>query len=133
GRAYANLHTVAHPGGEIRGQIRITDRRPVSHYSDPEFSWRYEVAPAGIGFINSTALGRQYFGDMIVGAARDFLQGGTLFRFNLTSAKPGHGNDHRGWGNGKDDDDDGHGGKGNDNFNHGRLHGRTLAFEDPRL
>ena len=84
GRAYANLHTTANPGGEIRGQIIVTDRPPVSHYSDPEFSWKFEVAPAGLGFINSRALGPQYQGDMIVGAARDFLQGGTLFRFNLT-------------------------------------------------
>jgi glucose/arabinose dehydrogenase len=84
GRAYANLHTAAHGGGEIRGQVVITDRAPVSHYSDPEFSWKFEVAPAGLGFIASRALGPQYLGDMIVGAARDFLQGGTLFRFNLT-------------------------------------------------
>jgi len=84
GRAYANLHTTAHPGGEIRGQVVITDRTPVSHYSDPEFSWKFEVAPAGIGFIQSRALGPQYQGDLIVGAARDFLQGGTLFHFNLT-------------------------------------------------
>jgi glucose/arabinose dehydrogenase len=83
GRAYANLHTTAHQGGEIRGQIVVTDRAPVSHYSDPEFSWKFEVAPAGLGFISSRALGPQYEGDMIVGAARDFLQGGTLFRFNL--------------------------------------------------
>jgi len=84
GRTYANLHTTAHPGGEIRGQIIVTDRAPVSHYSDPEFSWKFEVAPAAVGFISSRALGPQYQGDMIVGAARDFLQGGTLFRFNLT-------------------------------------------------
>jgi glucose/arabinose dehydrogenase len=84
GRAYANLHTSAHPGGEIRGQIIVTDREPVSHYSDPEFSWKFEVAPAGLGFVSSRALGPQYQGDMIVGAARDFLLGGTLFRFNLT-------------------------------------------------
>jgi hypothetical protein len=83
-RAYANLHTLAHPGGEIRGQITIIDREPVSHYSDPEFSWKFEVAPAGIGFVSSRALGPQYEGDLIVGAARNFLQGGTLFRFNLT-------------------------------------------------
>ncbi|HKX60515.1 MAG TPA: PQQ-dependent sugar dehydrogenase [Verrucomicrobiae bacterium] len=83
GRAYANLHTTANAGGEIRGQIVVTDRAPVSHYSDPEFSWKFEVAPAGLGFISSRALGPQYEGDMIVGAARDFLQGGTLFRFNL--------------------------------------------------
>src|SRR5262249_23009735 len=31
GRAYANLHTTAHGGGEIRGQILVTDRAPVSH------------------------------------------------------------------------------------------------------
>jgi glucose/arabinose dehydrogenase len=84
GRAYANLHTSAHPGGEIRGQVIVTDRAPVSHYSDPEFSWKFEVAPAALGFINSRALGPQYEGDMIVGAARDFLQGGNLFRFNIT-------------------------------------------------
>jgi glucose/arabinose dehydrogenase len=113
GRAYVNLHTVAHPSGEIRGQVRVTDQRPVSHYSDPEFSWRYEVAPAGIGFINSTALGSQYFGDLIVGAARDFLQGGTLFRFELGKANRGHGE--------------------NDEFNRGNPHRRTLKFDDPRL
>jgi hypothetical protein len=115
GRAYVNLHTVAHPAGEIRGQVRVTDQRPVSHYSDPEFSWKYEVAPAGIGFINSTALGSQYFGDLIVGAARDFLQGGTLFRFELGKAKRGHGE--------------------NDAFesHRGNPHRRTLKFEDPRL
>ncbi|HVR37235.1 MAG TPA: PQQ-dependent sugar dehydrogenase [Methylomirabilota bacterium] len=84
GRAYANLHTLAHPPGEVRGQIMVTDRDPVSHYSDPEFSWKFEVAPAGVGFINSGALGPQYTGDMVVGAARTFLEEGHLFRLKLT-------------------------------------------------
>jgi aldose sugar dehydrogenase len=84
GRAYTNLHTAANPGGEIRGQITVLDRDPVSHYSDPEFSWKFEVAPAGLGFINSRALGPQYEHDLVVGAARNQLFEGQLFRFNLT-------------------------------------------------
>jgi glucose/arabinose dehydrogenase len=57
---------------------------PGAHYSDPEFSWKFEVAPAGLGFISGRALGPQYEGDMILGAARTTLLGGNLFRFNLT-------------------------------------------------
>lgn len=139
GRAYVNLHTATNPAGEVRGQLIVTDRRPVSHYSDPEFSWKFEVAPAGIGFVNSTALGSQYFGDMIVGAARDFLQGGTLFRFNLASVKRGRGHDRddkRGHGYGHDrnhDDEEGGLWKQNDDSGRGNRGGRTLTFEDPRL
>jgi len=84
GRAYANLHTTAHGGGEIRGQLIITDRSPVSHYQDPEFSWKYEIAPAGMGFITGRALGPQYQGDLVIGGATPILLGGHLFRFNLT-------------------------------------------------
>jgi len=57
---------------------------PGSHYSDPEFSWKFEVAPAGIGFVNGRALGPQFHGDLFVGAARTFLAEGYLFHFNLT-------------------------------------------------
>jgi glucose/arabinose dehydrogenase len=57
---------------------------PGAHYSAPEFSWKFEVAPAGIGFLESTALGLQYKNDLFVGAARVFLEGGHLFHFNLT-------------------------------------------------
>jgi glucose/arabinose dehydrogenase len=57
---------------------------PGAHYSAPEFSWKFEVAPGGIGFLESGALGPQYQNDLFVGAARDFLEDGHLFRFNLT-------------------------------------------------
>jgi aldose sugar dehydrogenase len=57
---------------------------PGSHYSDPEFSWRFEVAPAGIGFVEGRGLGPQFEGDLFVGGARTFLEEGHLFHFNLT-------------------------------------------------
>ncbi|HJZ56167.1 MAG TPA: CHRD domain-containing protein, partial [Gemmataceae bacterium] len=57
---------------------------PGAHYSDPEFSWKFEVAPAGIGFMDGRGLGPQYNGDLFVGAARPFLEGGFLWHFNLT-------------------------------------------------
>ena len=60
---------------------------PGAHYSAPEFSWKFEVAPAGIGFLESRALGPQYQNDLFIGAARVFLEGGHLFRFNLTGSR----------------------------------------------
>jgi hypothetical protein len=57
---------------------------PGSHYSDPEFSWKFAVPPAGIGFLSSRALGPQYTNDLFVGAATPSTGGGHLFRFNLT-------------------------------------------------
>jgi aldose sugar dehydrogenase len=57
---------------------------PGSHYSEPEFSWKFAVDPGAIGFVRGRALGPQYEGDLFVGGARPFLEGGHLFHFNLT-------------------------------------------------
>ena len=57
---------------------------PGSQYSAPEFSWKFEVSPAAIVFLNSSALGPNYNGNLFVGAARPFLEGGHLFRLRLT-------------------------------------------------
>jgi len=57
---------------------------PGAHYSEPEFSWRFAVAPGGIGFMRGHGLGPQYDGDLFVGAARTTLAGGYLFHFNIT-------------------------------------------------
>ena len=57
---------------------------PGARYSAPEFSWKYEVAPGGIGFVAGRGLGAQFEGDLLVAGARPFLEGGHLFRFNLT-------------------------------------------------
>lgn len=57
---------------------------PGAFYNDPLFTWKYEVAPAGLGFVEGDGLGAEFNGDMIIGDARDFLLGGHLFRFKLT-------------------------------------------------
>jgi glucose/arabinose dehydrogenase len=57
---------------------------PGAHYSDPEFSWVWEVAPGGMGFVRGRALGQQFTGDLFMGAATPNLAGGYLFHFNLT-------------------------------------------------
>jgi aldose sugar dehydrogenase len=58
---------------------------PGGHFSDPELSWKFEVAPGGIGFLDGKALGREYAGDLFMGGARDLLEGGHLFRIELTA------------------------------------------------
>jgi uncharacterized repeat protein (TIGR01451 family) len=58
---------------------------PGSRYTDPLLSWKFEVAPAGLGFILGPALGPEFDGDMIIGGARNFLFDGHLYRFKLTS------------------------------------------------
>jgi glucose/arabinose dehydrogenase len=59
---------------------------PGSFYSDPEFSWRFEVAPAGLGFVTGFGLGAEFFGNMLLGAAtpNGGGVGGYLLRFQLT-------------------------------------------------
>lgn len=58
---------------------------PGAHYTEPEFSWKYAVAPSPIGFVKGTALGSQLNGDMFVGASRTTLYNGYLFHFKLSS------------------------------------------------
>ncbi|MBA3242112.1 MAG: PQQ-dependent sugar dehydrogenase, partial [Acidobacteria bacterium] len=58
---------------------------PGSHYAEPEFSWKYAVAPSPIGFARGAGLGAQYAGDLFVGASRTTLLGGYLFRFDLST------------------------------------------------
>lgn len=55
---------------------------PGAVYRDPDFSWKYEVAPAGAGFVAGNALGQQHQGTFWVGSARDDV--GRLYRFRLT-------------------------------------------------
>ena len=56
---------------------------PGAHYSDPEFSWKYVLAPSAIGFANTRALGDEFFGDLFVGFSLPQPLGGPLFRLEL--------------------------------------------------
>src|SRR6266545_2361975 len=59
---------------------------PGAHYSGPEFSWKFEVAPAAIGFLKTRALGPQYENDLFMGGARTFL--GWRIAWPIISASP---------------------------------------------
>jgi glucose/arabinose dehydrogenase len=56
---------------------------PGSAFSDPELTWKYEVAPGGIDFLSTKELGKEYKGDLFVGSARGALRGGNIFRLRI--------------------------------------------------
>ena len=62
---------------------------PGATYVDPDFSWRYEIGPAGTTFVKGAALGAEYDGTLWIGSARANSQvganGGSLYRFALTT------------------------------------------------
>jgi aldose sugar dehydrogenase len=58
---------------------------PGSQYIEPQFSWKYALAPSPIGFVQGNGLGPQFNGDLLVGASRATLYGGFLFRFKLAN------------------------------------------------
>ena len=72
---------IADTPGKARSRLFML---PGARYSDPEFSWKFAVPPAAIGFVDGAGLGRQFRGDLFVGAATPFTEGGYLFHFNLT-------------------------------------------------
>jgi glucose/arabinose dehydrogenase len=88
GGAYFGLQQIRWPPTNIANTPEEALSRlfmlPGAHHRDPEMSWKFEVAPAGIGFMTGSALGPQYRNDLFVGGARTFLAGGHLFHFNLT-------------------------------------------------
>jgi glucose/arabinose dehydrogenase len=60
-----------------------------SSFSDPEFSWKFALAPAAIGFQRGNGLGPQYNGGLFVGLSVPLPLGGPLFRFDLTGDRRG--------------------------------------------
>ena len=65
-------------------------RLPGSRLTDPAFSWKQVVPPAGLGFIDGDKLGAQYDGDLIVGSAVARPANlGHLYRFRLNHRRTG--------------------------------------------
>jgi uncharacterized repeat protein (TIGR01451 family) len=58
---------------------------PGAQYVDPEFSWKYALAPSALGFVKGRGLGAKFEGDLFVGASRTTLLNGFLFHFKLNS------------------------------------------------
>ena len=54
-------------------------------YSPPQFTWRNDVGPTQLRFLNSTKLGKQYQNDMFVGEVND----GSLYHFKLNQTRTG--------------------------------------------
>ena len=61
---------------------------PSSHPHDPEFSWKFVVPPAALGFIDGSGLGAAYDGDLIVGSGvARAANAGHLYRFRLNGGR----------------------------------------------
>ncbi len=84
-----NLQQLRWPPGNIAATPQQALARlfmlPGAQYVDPEFSWKYAVAPSPIGFIKGRGLGPQFEGDLLVGASRTTLLNGFLLRFKFTA------------------------------------------------
>jgi glucose/arabinose dehydrogenase len=60
---------------------------PGAEYADPQFSWRYDVGPAGAAFVRGDALGADNLGSLWIGSAVSYApnrsSGGSLYRLRL--------------------------------------------------
>jgi len=74
---------IANSADQARSRLFVL---PGSHYEGPEFSWKWAVAPAAIGF-TGTGLGPQHAGNLFVGAADPDLDGGYLFEFTFDASR----------------------------------------------
>jgi len=89
----SNMQQVRYPPTRIAYSAALALSRmfmlPGAVYRDPEFSWKYEIGPAGTTFVSGNALGPEYNGTLWIGSARSFQQvggnGGSLYRMRLTS------------------------------------------------
>lgn len=89
----SSLQQVRYPPSRIAYSQSVALSRlfmlPGANYVDPEFSWKYEIGPAGTAFVSGNALGAEYNGTLWIGSSRSFQNvggnGGSLYRLKLTA------------------------------------------------
>ena len=64
--------------------LEVDTQRKVIKYSDPEFSWRFTVAPTAIEFLNSEIYGKDYQNDVFIGDVH-----GRIYHFELNEKRDG--------------------------------------------
>jgi glucose/arabinose dehydrogenase len=65
--------------GDLNIEEDLVDFDGRGRYSDPEFTWQQTVAPTGLDFLDSSALGATYQNDLFVGDYNN----GNLYHFDL--------------------------------------------------
>jgi glucose/arabinose dehydrogenase len=70
---------LAERAGDLDIEEDLVDFDGRGSYSDPEFTWQQTVAPTGLDFLDSSALGATYQNDLFVGDYNN----GNLYHFDL--------------------------------------------------
>jgi glucose/arabinose dehydrogenase len=76
---WADVSGLAEREGELDIEEDLVDFDGRGRYSDPELTWQETVAPTGLDFLNSSALGAAYQNDLFVGDYNN----GNLYHFEL--------------------------------------------------
>jgi aldose sugar dehydrogenase len=76
---WRDLSGLAERAGDVDVEEDLIDFDGRGRYSDPEFTWQQTVAPMGLDFLNSSALGAAYQNDLFVGDYNN----GNLYHFDL--------------------------------------------------
>jgi glucose/arabinose dehydrogenase len=76
---WADVTGLAEREGELNIQEDLLYFDGRGKYSDPELTWQETVAPTGLDFLNSSALGAEYQNDLFVGDYNN----GNLYHFDL--------------------------------------------------
>jgi glucose/arabinose dehydrogenase len=76
---WRDVSGLAERAGDLDMEEDLVDFDGRGRYSDPEFTWQQTVAPTGLDFLDSSALGATYQNDLFVGDYNN----GNLYHFDL--------------------------------------------------